>query len=436
MKKFIFIPIAILLMFSMFNTVETAIANHETPSQIAYDWLVTSHDPDRYSEFVIVGENRDVFGANGVYKDNKIVDFSMSRNKFDIDFKILDNGKYTATFTGTPKQDGYDVINITLESGVTMQYRIEYSVSFGWYFADWQYSEEVSLSERNLQVIAAYEQVSPAIAVQYLVGENVDYERTAAILAEIKRLAEEITEGIDDDYQKAKAISAWVAEIIHYDTVASANGVTLETVSLEHVVEYSRGICSGYANLTAAMYEAVDIKAVTVIGDAVYMNNADQILTKNNRHEWTAFWYEYPPEHLEFTRDTKGRWVIVDSGWDSLNLYTSNGYSTDGITQKYFDITPQALVQSHRAGLAEERRYFDVLETFDFGEASSSNKPNSEGEKTLPFNNNPESEISRDSNQAEESNSLTYVIIPLAVGAFAGFVGVLILMTILRKRKG
>jgi transglutaminase/protease-like cytokinesis protein 3 len=81
--------------------------------------------------------------------------------------------------------------------------------------------------------------------------------------------ANAITRGITDDYEKARAIFNWVAENINYDSALSqARGPQGRTQDALVVLETKLAVCTGFTNLTNALFHAVGIPAKRVDGFA------------------------------------------------------------------------------------------------------------------------------------------------------------------------
>jgi hypothetical protein len=352
-----------------------------------YNELLTSLDPTRFSRFVIDG---DTIIADAWYENDVVSHFSIPEPPSDTDFAK---------------------ISVVLESGQSLNYRINYEVEIGWFFP-----AHSGLPYNNVRVIEEYEQARSEVVMQYLAGENANREEIEAVLDEIRRLTSEITSDYDADYDKARAISEWAAYNIYYDMLAAENDVSFETIALASVMQTKRTICSGFANLTAAMLEAVGLKAVTVIGHAKSIDEFDNLMTEPNRHEWTAFWYE-----------DEARWVILDSGWDTWNRFTEDGFlHRPASPRKYFDITPLALAQTHRAERAERRDYFGVLSFFDAQENIHNNQ-NNEVEKKM----STESEEIVDNREEDTDSKADWFLIRIGIG---GLAGIIIVVFILSKR--
>jgi transglutaminase-like putative cysteine protease len=322
MKKFISLIMAAFMLCLLSAAVFSAqpeITRHET--------LTTTNDPSRYAVFTADG---DIITASGFFRDDVVLRWSMPE---------IPRG-----------ERGHDIIYVELQSGQNLAYRVDYEKGYGWYFA-----EHTGLSGRNSARLEQYEVTPPSITAQYLTGTDSCRDNAASVLEEIRTITAQVTEGLNSGYDKARAISGWVADNIYYDMIAFNEGISVDSVALSTVLAGRKATCSGFANLTAAMLEAAGLKSATVIGNALSHGDFHELPTKTRRHEWTAFWYE-----------EQSRWVMLDSGWDTWSRYDENGYNrrTDS-PRKFFDITELALAQTHRAVKVESRSYFAVLDYFD-----------------------------------------------------------------------
>ena len=146
---------------------------------------------------------------------------------------------------------------------------------------------------------------------------------------EIITLSNTITEDISSDYEKARVIHDWVSDNIWYDYdlfsgISSVEMFTGEetwysTVTLRN----KRGICGGYANLTAALLRAAGIPAKVVSG---YSGEA---------HGWNEAYVD-------------GRWINIDTTWDSVNQYTNGEYSPQQkCVDTYFDMPDFEFAKTH-----------------------------------------------------------------------------------------
>lgn len=93
------------------------------------------------------------------------------------------------------------------------------------------------------------------------------------------KLANEITAGLDSDYQKAEAIVHWVHTNIEYDFNAPSN-------EAERVLENRRGVCEGFARLTEALLDAADIPSICVMGRIEQKNHMWNYIFADDRWIW------------------------------------------------------------------------------------------------------------------------------------------------------
>lgn len=158
---------------------------------------------------------------------------------------------------------------------------------------------------------------------------------------EIIDLANSITAGIANDYDKAVAIHDWVCNNIYYDwdSYLSKNYTGIDTSALG-TLHSKRSVCDGYSNLTAALLRAAGVSAKKISGFALgvssdyWPENYDP--NKDTNHAWNEFW-------------ANGRWVILDTTWDSDNVWKNGGVekNTGSRGYHYFDINVGLLSADH-----------------------------------------------------------------------------------------
>jgi peroxiredoxin len=159
---------------------------------------------------------------------------------------------------------------------------------------------------------------------------------------EIIDLANHITEGIVDDYEKVRAIHDWVSNNIYYDygyyykLSASTSIGALETLKNKY------SVCQGYAELTAALLRASHIPCKLVSGYTSGLGYTSQttwsndIITSNE------------PNHVWNEAYVDGRWIILDATWDSGNRYQNETFFPDKSGSTYFDPDLELFSMSHR----------------------------------------------------------------------------------------
>ena len=158
---------------------------------------------------------------------------------------------------------------------------------------------------------------------------------------EIIDLSNSITAGITNDYDKAVAIHDWVCNNIYYDwdSYLSKNYTGMDTSALG-TLHSKRSVCDGYSNLTAALLRAAGVPAKKISGFALgvssdyWPENYDP--NKDTNHAWNEFW-------------ANGRWVILDTTWDSDNVWRNGGIEKNtGLRgYHYFDINVGLLSADH-----------------------------------------------------------------------------------------
>jgi transglutaminase/protease-like cytokinesis protein 3 len=158
----------------------------------------------------------------------------------------------------------------------------------------------------------------------------------------ISELADQITSGINDDYEKAQAIHDWVAENIYYDK-DYLNGKTERTsINSIAVMNNRYAVCSGYANLTKDLLTAAGIPNREVIGYALGVSkdedNWDEVDLKN-----------VVPNHVWNEAYVDGRWMVIDATWDSPNTYEGGNFKEgDSVSELYFDVSVPFLSNTHK----------------------------------------------------------------------------------------
>lgn len=153
---------------------------------------------------------------------------------------------------------------------------------------------------------------------------------------DIMELANSIIARSFTGYEKAKAIHDWVCENVWYDYDALYSGVYSDESALD-TLKSRKGVCIGYASLTAALLRAVGIptklEAGYVLNASMNESWTDALIASNqSNHVWNEAYVD-------------GRWIIIDTSYDSNNTYKNKTYSTGtGMKdRKFFDITLEFL---------------------------------------------------------------------------------------------
>ncbi|AKN33760.1 transglutaminase [Clostridium carboxidivorans P7] len=141
-----------------------------------------------------------------------------------------------------------------------------------------------------------------------------------------------ITAGITDDYAKVKAIHDWVANNMYYDysdrTTVFADKVAA-SAKLYPGGPLKRGNCEVYAGVTTELMRAAGFPSKTVSGN---------IRGNDNGHAWNETYVD-------------GRWVFVDTTFDSNNVVVDGKFSKQmKCRQTYFDIPMAVWSLTHEIG--------------------------------------------------------------------------------------
>lgn len=150
----------------------------------------------------------------------------------------------------------------------------------------------------------------------------------------IKDLALQITKGKTNNYDKLLAINNWVADNIYYDyDMLSGKTGYRDAIG---TLNAKRSVCQGYAELTAALTRSIGIPCKIVVGWG-NNNHTDWSTLQNGQsnHAWNAAYVD-------------GRWVILDTTWNSRNEYENGKYTKGEKRYKYFDATIEGFSWDHR----------------------------------------------------------------------------------------
>lgn len=158
--------------------------------------------------------------------------------------------------------------------------------------------------------------------------------------ASIKSIANQLTEGMTDNYKKALALHDWVCSYMYYD-VDALNADETPAYYANDVVKSGRAVCLGFATLYASLCRAVDIPCNVVSGYALGIDEDTEWTDANvNSDEQNHAWNEVYVD---------GRWVIVDTTWDCTNkIEKGEAKQGSGISHLYFDANLQYFSLNHK----------------------------------------------------------------------------------------
>ena len=248
-------------------------------------------------------------------------------------------------------KDGYEVAREYLQ----VQEDNTYSSEFNIVLADGKYSVSVYMAARGDNTywsvylgipISVFNSLPSFLKPLIYLDNLIKYDPYGKVRSEhlelylseedtetITNLAVEITKDKLRDYDKALAISEWVSDNIYYDMDAYYSGSYLTDVM--STLELRRSVCSGYANLTAALLRSINIPAKIVFGFALGMGTSGS---------WDGVYHD-DPNHAWNEAYVDGRWIIIDTTWNSNNTYMDGEYYAREKDYRYFD--PLILVFSY-----------------------------------------------------------------------------------------
>lgn len=208
-----------------------------------------------------------------------------------------------------------------------------------------------TLAENNQNAVDSVVDSSAARVAQAMTLDG-STDRIPEIWAEIEKISNEICEGIDDDYEKLRAIADWVSSTICYDRPAVRRGEPPSCLTLEYMLNNKSGICGSYANMTAALCNAQGIRCISITGKALidgqnYLNTN----LEGGLHEWNV-------------AEIDGRQIIVDSCWMSANnLDYFGNYTHKKNVWKWFDTGDEFFAVDHQARTAEYKDFKALAES-------------------------------------------------------------------------
>jgi transglutaminase-like putative cysteine protease len=155
---------------------------------------------------------------------------------------------------------------------------------------------------------------------------------------EIVALARDITAGASSDSEKAHQIHEWITHNIAYDTDSYFSGTyTTKDVDALSTLHERASICNGYANLYAALARASGLRTRVIVGAIIWptLRQTWEQTGTTQKHAWDEVYVD-------------GRWITLDSTWDSGNVDFNQRAFVRDPKQKYYDPSPEAFAADHR----------------------------------------------------------------------------------------
>lgn len=151
----------------------------------------------------------------------------------------------------------------------------------------------------------------------------------------VKDLANFVTRGASNDYEKAALAYSWIANNISYDDAAFNRGNVKET-SAETVLKTRKAVCNGYCNLFNKVCKELGIESIRIEGYPKGYGYQQGTKIAKADHAWNAV-------------KLNGGWKLVDVTWGAGYGKKIGGrlQTVDKYDPYYFDTDPHEFLFKH-----------------------------------------------------------------------------------------
>lgn len=145
--------------------------------------------------------------------------------------------------------------------------------------------------------------------------------------------AQELTETLNSEEQKCRAIFRWIANNIKFD-YNTMNDYKRDRTDPLIVFKTKKAVCAGYASLFQAMCDEVKIKCYYIVGDS------------NFDHAWNI-------------AELDGKWYIMDITWASgyVSGVLSGSKFTKSFNEEWWMTISKEAIKSHPSVDYEWNKY-------------------------------------------------------------------------------
>ncbi len=323
-KKLLSLSIALILALNPLPTVSRAAVQNDPVTSYR-----SSYNEGDYFEFTVSGDNLII---KGVCSDNSVRFLWIKLGSLDQgQFEINANEPFEKTFSlAAFKSDGS--VNVNILSGKAL-YGYYYYIFDGSNVAlkrsgsSWSFDFNQEVLGKNAEADGKWKNPGSMFL------EKIDESVVA--------LSRDITSGAKCDYERILLIHNWVAENIYYDMDYFYNRSSSSPTDPAEILKKKYAVCTGYANLTQALCNAQNIPCITVRGYSLGLSTSgawtdNAVNSEKTNHAWNEAWAD-------------GRWVTIDTTWDSGNEYENGNFTYHGRRYpKYFDISKEQLSKTHK----------------------------------------------------------------------------------------
>lgn len=148
---------------------------------------------------------------------------------------------------------------------------------------------------------------------------------------DLPRLTAYLTEGADNDFEKARGIYTWIVSNISYDHKVIEDDIRRINKNIRDILTRRKAICMGYADLFDAMATLAELESVTIDGYSKGTATSKADLNEPD-HSWNAVKLE-------------GKWHLLDATWGSSLALDDQIYTT--INEDFFLTEPGQFLETH-----------------------------------------------------------------------------------------
>lgn len=174
-----------------------------------------------------------------------------------------------------------------------------------------------------------------SVSLRHLYASEVRY---------LEQLVAEITAGASSDYEKVRRIHDWVADNTYYDYdyfEALKSGREAKTsLKTMDILRTRVTTCSGHATLTRDLMRVAGFPTLRILGYGIGY--------EPNEYDWSDVLDPSIMNHAWNEVFVDGRWVILDAGWDSKNIFMNGEKVYGGFRYTNFDMTEEEFSVKHR----------------------------------------------------------------------------------------
>lgn len=169
----------------------------------------------------------------------------------------------------------------------------------------------------------------------------------------VARLASYLRSGATHEREVARAIFRWITENVTYDFAAYMSG-QLGAIAAPEVLRTRSTVCSGYANLFAALAAGAGLETLVVTGLSRSSAGTKPVGSSRNRHAWNAV-------------KVFGQWQLLDCTWGAGHIEDGRQF-VRSFNAHYFLTQPAVFACDHFPDKPAEQFLVPVMSQREFEE--------------------------------------------------------------------